>query len=109
MPIGGGKQGEVELAFGDGVVVGQAAVGAKIHELTAIHPRLDNLEWEGRVVTLDTLSCQTTSTETIADAGGGYLLTIKNNQPDLRCDFAYFDCTGGTAGARLHHQSAHDH
>ena len=52
------------------MVVGQVAVDAKTHELTVIHPRLGDLEWEGRVMTLDALSCQTNSTETIAEVGG---------------------------------------
>ena len=99
----------VSARLDEGLVVGQAAVGTKTNELTAIRQLLRDLALKGRVVTLDALGCQTDIARTIADAGGWYLLAVKDNQPDLhddlRCDFAYLDRTGGAAAAHDHSET----
>lgn len=72
----------VSARLDDGLLVGQAAVGAKTNELTAIPQLLGDLELEGRVVTLDPLGCQTDIAEMITEAGGWYLLAVKDNRPN---------------------------
>lgn len=45
---------------------------------------LDTLDIAGAVITADALHCQRDTAEAIVDAGGHYILTVKDNQPTLR-------------------------
>jgi predicted transposase YbfD/YdcC len=66
-----------------GVVLGQVAVPDKTNEITAVDDLLASLVLDGWVVTTDALLTQTDIAQTIRDAGGEYLLAVKENQPTL--------------------------
>lgn len=50
-------------------------------ELTAAPTLIARLDWTGAVLTGDALYCQTAVCERVTDAGGDYLLIVKENQP----------------------------
>lgn len=67
-----------------GVVVGQLAVTAKSNEIPALRDLLDTLDITGSVVTADAMHCQRETADHITGSGAHYVLTVKNNQPNLR-------------------------
>jgi len=71
-----------------GLTLGQVAVPDKTNEITAIHTLLHGLLLEGQVVTLDALLTQQKIAQAIVDAGGDYLMVVKENQPTLHEDIA---------------------
>ncbi len=52
-------------------------------ELTAAPPLVARLNWAGRVMTGDALYCDRDLCRTISDAGGDYLVIVKENQATL--------------------------
>jgi predicted transposase YbfD/YdcC len=66
-----------------GLTMAQCAVADKHNELSAIADLLQALVLEGRVVTVDALHTQRSVAETIVDAGGDYIMAVKDNQPQL--------------------------
>jgi predicted transposase YbfD/YdcC len=66
--------------------LGQVAVDAKSNEITAIPALLDLLDLNGALVTIDAMGCQKAIAQKIIDRGGGYILTVKDNQEHLRAD-----------------------
>lgn len=66
-----------------GTVLGQVAVTAKSNEIPAVRTLLGCFELTGAVVTLDAMHTQSDTAQAISDAGGDYVLTVKNNQPGL--------------------------
>ena len=71
-----------------GLTLGQVAVDDKTNEITAIHTLLHGVLLDGRVVTLDALLTQQKIAQAIVDAGGDYLMVVKENQPTLHEDIA---------------------
>jgi len=71
-----------------GLVLGQVAVADKSNEIPATADLLAMLVLEGTVVTADALLTQRSVSETILDAGGDYLLVVKENQPTLHMEIA---------------------
>lgn len=67
-----------------GVVLGQVMVGAKTNEIPMLADLLKVLDITDAVVTADAMHCQRDTAQTIRDRGGHYILTVKNNQPNLR-------------------------
>jgi predicted transposase YbfD/YdcC len=67
-----------------GVVVGQVAVGAKTNEIPMLAGLLKVLDIKGAVVTADAMHCQRDTAQTIRERGGHYILTVKDNRPNLR-------------------------
>jgi predicted transposase YbfD/YdcC len=71
--------------------LGQTKVEEKSNEITAIHELLRLLDISGCIVTIDAIGTQTEVAETILEAGGEYLLAVKENQghlfEDLQCIF----------------------
>ncbi len=55
-------------------------------ELTVAPRLIARLDWRGRVATGDALFCQRTLCAQVGDAGGDYLLIVKENQPQLHRD-----------------------
>jgi predicted transposase YbfD/YdcC len=55
-------------------------------ELTVAPALLERLDWHGRVMTGDALFCQRNLCRQVTEAGGDYLLLVKDNQPTLRED-----------------------
>lgn len=67
-----------------GVVVGQVSVGAKTNEIPMLAGLLKVLDIQDAVLTADAMHCQRDTAQTIRDRGGHYILTVKDNQPNLR-------------------------
>jgi len=65
------------------LVLGQLATQAKSNEITAIPKLLELLHLNGAVVTIDAMGCQKNIAEQIVEAGGDYLLAIKDNHPTM--------------------------
>lgn len=66
------------------VVLGQQSVDEKSNEITAIPELLKLLELRGAIVTIDAMGCQKEIAAQIVEAGGDYVLAVKDNQPKLR-------------------------
>lgn len=70
-----------------GIVLAQApieATGDKAQAELSVAPALiERLDWRGRVFTGDALFCQRNLCRQVVDAGGDYLLLVKENQPTL--------------------------
>ena len=69
------------------LVLAQFKVDAKSHEITALPALLALLNLEGNVVTIDARGCQVEIARQSIDQGGEYVLSVKENQPNL-----YEDC-----------------
>lgn len=73
------------------LVLGQEAVAEGSSETEAIPALLERLALEGALVTIDAIACNPTIAETIVDAGGDYLLAVKDNQPSSKAEVkSYF-------------------
>ena len=85
-----GGQGALHLvsawAAENHLALGQRAVDGHSNEITAIPELLKILDLEGAVVTLDAMGCQRAIAAQIHDAGGDYVLTLKENQGTLYDD-----------------------
>lgn len=55
-------------------------------ELTVAPTLIGRVNWRGRVLTADALFCQRQLCQQVCDAGGDYLLLVKDNQPTLAHD-----------------------
>jgi predicted transposase YbfD/YdcC len=66
--------------------LGQVAVDGKSNEITAIPALLHMLNLKGALVTIDAMGCQKEVARLIVEGGGDYVLTVKDNQPQLACD-----------------------
>ena len=67
-------------------VLGQMRVDAKTNEHKAALELLGLLPVAGNVFTGDAIFCQKEVAEKIRDSGGDYVLSVKDNQPQLRAD-----------------------
>lgn len=65
------------------LVLGQVAVDAKSHEITAIPALLDALAVAGGIVTIDAMGCQKEIAAKILAREADYVLAVKDNQPTL--------------------------
>src|SRR5215210_3205829 len=73
-----------------GGVLAQLVVDAQQHEaeLTVAPEAIEQIDWQGRVLTGDALYCQQALCAQVVEAGGDYLLIVKANQPSLLADIA---------------------
>jgi len=71
-----------------GQVLAQVAISHKAAELTAAPRLLDQLEWQGRILTGDAIFCQRNLCTQVVEAGGDYLFVVKANQPGLQDSIA---------------------
>ena len=71
-----------------GGVLAQLVVDAQQHEaeLTVAPAAIEQIDWQGRVLTGDALYCQQAMCAQVVAAGGDYLLIVKANQPSLLAD-----------------------
>jgi predicted transposase YbfD/YdcC len=67
----------------NGVVLGQVATSEHSNEITAIPRLLELLQLKKCLVTIDAIGCQTEIVDAIVEAGGDYLISVKENQPKL--------------------------
>src|SRR4029453_7217483 len=66
-----------------GLTLAQQAVDDKTNEITQVETVLRQLVLKDRVVTMDALLTQRHVAQTIVDTGGDYVMTVKENQPQL--------------------------
>lgn len=71
------------FATANRTVLGQLAVQSKENELAAMRKLLELLDLKDATVTIDAMGCQKDIAATITDAGGDYVLAVKDNQPSL--------------------------
>ena len=71
-----------------GVALGHIVVQSQQHqaELTVVPTLLEQIAWEGRVLTGDALYCQRKLCAQVVEAGGDYLVLLDDNQPTLKAD-----------------------
>lgn len=75
-----------------GLALGQVATDEKSNEITAIPELIDHVDVNGAIVTIDAMGCQKEIAKKITDAGGDYVLGVKDNQPTLHQAIkTYFD------------------
>ena len=72
------------------LVLGQLSIDEKSNEITAIPKLLKMFGVKGRIITIDAMGTQTEIAKTIIEQKGDYVLTLKNNQPTLLEDVAYY-------------------
>jgi predicted transposase YbfD/YdcC len=72
------------FASANGLCLGQVAVDDKSNEITAVPQLLDLLAVKGCIVTLDAMGCQKSIAKAIRDKDADYVLTVKDNQKELR-------------------------
>ncbi len=65
------------------LVLRQMSVGEKSNEIPAVPVLLQLLELDGAVVTLDAMHCQVETARAIVEREADYVLTVKQNQPQL--------------------------
>ena len=85
-----------------GVVLAQEPIDSAADkaeaELTVAPALLARVDWRGRVLTGDALCCQRKRCRQVRDAGGDYLLVVREKQPSLLADLALlFDPPSGVA------------
>jgi predicted transposase YbfD/YdcC len=68
------------------LLLGQQAVASESNEITAIPELLRLLDLCGAVVTIDAMGCQKEIAAQIHEAGGDYILALKENQGTLHAD-----------------------
>ncbi len=85
----------------EGVVLMQAEVAGHTNEIPVAPHVLQVLDLQGKIVTGDALLAQRTLSQRIVEAGGDYVWTVKDNQPQLRHDieqlFQPETCLPGTS------------
>jgi DDE_Tnp_1-associated/Transposase DDE domain len=67
-----------------GGVLGQLRMPSTTNEHKAAMKLLKSLTLEGRLITGDAMFCQREVCQHIVDSGGDYLVTVKDNQPELK-------------------------
>jgi predicted transposase YbfD/YdcC len=71
-----------------GQVLAQVAIENKEAELTVAAALIDQLDWQGRVLTGDAIFCQRKICRQVFELGGDYLLVVKGNQATLQDNIA---------------------
>lgn len=72
------------MLAGDRAVIAQREIAHKTNEITAFAPLLDALDLTGMLVSADALHTQRAHARfLVQDKGADYLLTVKDNQPNL--------------------------
>lgn len=85
------------------IILGQLAVAEKSNEIPAIPELLELFSVKGAFVTIDAMGCQKEIARAIVAKGGDYILTVKDNQPNLLADIqkCFEDaCARDMAGVR---------
>ena len=73
-----------------GLTLAQRTVDGKSNEIPAVQELLKELNIKGAVVTADALNCQKETAEIIVDQKADYLLSVKDNHPNLKKDIEDF-------------------
>ena len=67
----------------EGISLGQVAAEEKSNEITAIPELLAQIDLSNVIVTIDAMGCQKAIAAQIVEAGGDYVIAVKDNQPTL--------------------------
>ena len=73
-----------------GITLGQQAVDGKSNEIPAVRDLLELLDISGCMVVSDAMHCQKETAKTIIAKKADYLLSVKDNQPNLKADIEYY-------------------
>ena len=73
-----------------GLVIGSQECNTVMGEITAFRELIDMLDVTGAVVVADALHCHKKSAKKVVKAGGDYLFVVKDNNPTLKDDIAFF-------------------
>lgn len=76
----------IRLDLATGQVLSRTPVNADTNESRAALDLLKNLLLTGKVIVGDAAYCQREFCQQIVDSGGDYVVTVKDNQPQLRRD-----------------------
>jgi len=71
-----------------GVVLMQMQVSSKENEITAAPRLLKSIDLRGKIITGDAMFAHRDLSRQVVKAGGNYVWSIKENQPNLRADIA---------------------
>ena len=71
-----------------GITLGQRTVYDKSNEIPAVRELLGMLEIEGCMVVADAMHCQKETAVAVIEGKADYLLSVKDNQPNLKADIA---------------------
>ena len=74
------------LAHRVGLTLTQQAVAAKTNEIKEVETVFGQIVLTGRIVRMDALLTQRQVAQTIVEAGGDYVMIVKENQPQLKAD-----------------------
>jgi predicted transposase YbfD/YdcC len=86
------------FATDSGVCLGQEGTCGKGHEIAGMRTLLGALTLKGCIVTIDALGCQKEIAAQIVEAGGDYVLAVKDNQGGLSEAVQEFFDEGGRSG-----------
>jgi predicted transposase YbfD/YdcC len=73
-----------------GVILGQEMIDEKTNEIPILRAMLQYIDIKGKIVTADSLHCQTDTCKIIVGGGGNYVLGLKKNQKTLYDDVELF-------------------
>jgi len=68
----------------EGIALGQVATEEKSNEITAIPVLLGQIDLANTIITIDAMGCQKEIVEQIAKGKGGFVIAVKDNQPNLK-------------------------
>jgi len=95
----------------EGLVLMQVEVAEQTNEISRAPEVLKVLDLQGKIVTGDALLAQRGLSQLVVEAGGDYVWTVKDNQPQLRQDieqlFAPEHCLPGTSPVITDVRTAH--
>ena len=77
----------------NGLVLGEIATKEKSNEITAIPELLSMLHIQGCIITIDAMGTQKDIAKTIIEKKADYVLSVKENQPNLYEDLALYFST----------------
>jgi len=88
IPTGDSKGLHLVAAYGPAhsLVLKQVVVDGKENEISAAPRVLESLDLQGKVVSGDAMFAQRDLSQQVVAAGGDYVWTVKDNQPQLRGD-----------------------
>src|SRR2546423_13356623 len=69
-----------------GLTLTQQAVAAKTNEIKEVETVFSQIVLTGRIVTMDALLTQRQVAQTIVEAGGDYIMIVKNKQPQRKAE-----------------------
>lgn len=69
-----------------GITLAQRSVDGKSNEIPAVQALLKEMNIKGTIIVADALNCQKETAEIVIDGEADYLLSVKDNHPNLKSD-----------------------